>query len=292
MRSKKLFAALVAAGMVLASGSALAGVSWYSPITALQDDDLDYVVDSDNSGTLSVGDRLVSVFEFANSQGVLPGQGPTGFGPHELTGVADVTIAAIDGSGNYIMAASGAAGVLSSFAAGTTIAVFLDATPDLNVINATCGTRATCMSLAGLGLTDGSSLFLTAGYTGDADELWFAAAQAGGGTIATVEGGGSSSVFGTFNLAQGIIVNNTGLTDFGLQSCGAFCNPLGPGRDGLVQVTGNGNILGGQFLNHSEWTARSDTDVQVVPIPEPGSLALIGAALAGLGATRLRRKAQ
>ncbi len=114
------------------------------------------------------------------------------------------------------------------------------------------------------------------------DELWICGPFGGGGTIATVEGGGSSTKFGSFNYALSIIANNTGQS-LGQLSCAPFC---GVGGDGLADITGSGDILGGEFLNHTEWTAGSDADAQVAPIPEPGSLALLGVGLAAAGMLR------
>jgi len=293
MTPTKLVSALAAigfgVGLTLSAGPASALISIFTPRTAFQDDNIDYVVDNQpagavGNGVISVGDRIISVFEIANTQGTLAGQGPNAIGPEELTGVADITVVAVLGDGTLVFAPSGAAGVLSGFAAGTMVALWTDLIPDLNVINATCGTRANCLLQAGLGA--GDPLYLTAGFFGDPDESWTSLPAAGGATIATVQNGGSSTIFGGFSFAVTAGINNTGL-NLGQQACAPFC---GPGGDGLIQITGSGNILGGENLNAAEWTARSDNDFQVAPIPEPGSLALLGLALAAAGWGPLRRK--
>lgn len=288
MRTKKLLSVVSAAlGLAFASGPASAALIWYTPFTSFEDSNIDFVFDNDGDGFISQGDRLLSVAVFPNQQGVLPGQSNQNFAPPEITAVSDITVTSAIPTGTgetiFTFGASGGAGVLSGFAAGTTVAVFTDNTPDLDVTNGTCGTQAQCLLTAGLGAVDpASSLFLTLGFEGDADETWVSESVAGGASIATVTSGNASATFARFNFAQSIIVNNTGQT-FGLQSCAPFCGLFG---DGMIEVVGSGDIKGGQGLVLTNWTARSNAAVQLAPIPEPGSLALVGLGLAGLGWAR------
>lgn len=282
-KMKSAFAVL-GLGLALVSAPAAAQITYFQPFTSFEDDDIEVVIDTDQSGSLTVGDRLISVIEWHTTSGVLAGQGPNTMGV-ELTGVADVTVVSsfVDAGGitRFVFGPT-AGGLLSAFGAGTVVAAFTDTSADLNVINAACGTQAQCLALAGLGADPDSTLFMTAGFFGDADASWV---YTGGTDISTVQGGPANASFGSFTYALDLGVNNSGML-FVDQSCAPFC---GLGGNGMIEIVGSGQILGGQGLTNG-WTARTDADFQVAPIPEPGSLALFGLALAGAGVFRFRRK--
>jgi hypothetical protein len=178
--------------------------------------------------------------------------------------------------------------LLSGFAAGTTVAIFQDFSPDLTLDNGTCGTVAQCTAAAGLGQTDGSNLWATIGFFGDPDEAWVSTpVNPGALLLSNIHQAGSSISLGSFSFAQSLGINNTGHVLDETVPCFPFC---APGGNGLVDVTGNGQILGGSGLNFANWDARSKADATVEPaIPDPGSLALLGIALAGFATLRRRK---
>jgi hypothetical protein len=296
MKRKQLVQALASIGLGLAvSGTANAAITVFSPIWGFEDDDIEFIFDLDKSGTLTKGDRVLAVGEFIRTHNGAGTSAPVG-PPEELTFVADALVATeidVGGVATVFGFAPNPTGVLVTGGYGATamVAAFTDSKADLNVIGGACGTQAACMALAGLGATtvpgsgpDGSTLFAVVGF-GDPDDAWFTDIIPDKNTsIATIQGGGSSTSFVSYNFAQTVLTNNTGQT-IGLQPCGIACSGAG---DGLTQFVGSGNLLGGAGLNPADWTARSDNDAEVRVIPEPATLALLGAALAGAGFLRRR----
>lgn len=311
MKRKQLATALAAVGFGMAiAGSASAGIAVFAPIWAFEDNDLEFIYDLDSSGTISKGDRVVTAGEFGATQGVFPGQNLTPIGPEELTFVADHTIVtAISGGGGtttqFVLRPT-VGGLTSAYGADVMAAIFVDPTADLDVSSGVCGTHTgigtpatDCMLAAGLGATtvpgsgpDGSTLWALIGYGADPDNLWITDVIPNTGlSLAAIQTGGASTEFVGFNYNMTVLLNNTGVNIApNTIACAPFC---APGGDGFADVAGSGNLLGGQGMNAANWTGRSDNDVQVgVQVPEPGSLALLGVALAGLAGVRRRKESK
>jgi len=280
--------AVAVLGLGLVSSPALA-ITYFSPITTFEDDDLDFLVRAGSvvaptpGVTINVGDRLVGVIEFSQTTGTLGGQGPAILAGEELTAVFDITVVAKIANGanwDFIFGPTAGSTFVNSAVVGTMVSVYLDGTPDLNVINGACGTLAQCVTAA----SDGG-LYMNLGFNGDPNNAW--AAVNASDDIDGVHNTAAGSSAGGFNYFLNILTNNTGI-NFGLQNCtlGLVDCPLG--GDNSVQLIGSGNVLGGQNLTNGAF-GRSDADAQVAPIPEPASLLLFGAGLLGVSFISRRR---
>jgi len=285
---------LSAAALVTIAASAAHAVPLFPGLTLLEDDNREYLIKGANNtvpalaGTLQVGDRLRGVIEFGKIEQIFGGGSVNPIVP-ELTGIFDTEVKFIqpilDLGGNPTGLGNIVWGPTSSFmgngVAGTAmVALYTGGTNlDLN----SCASIATCETAA----SDGS-LWAVAGF-GDADDQWISANSVL--DFGAVSGIGASTKVAAVNYALSILVNNTGYT---FNEVKLDCFPLGPfncagpGKDKLTDLVGSGDVLGGEGLTNG-FGARSDIDVKVNVVPEPGSLALLSLALAGLGFVTRRR---
>ena len=115
----------------------------------------------------------------------------------------------------------------------------------------------------------------------------------GGGACNTANGG----LDGTPNSAQGWSIASGAGGTAGIAASAQYFNilhiaaavPVGDAWGGVTLT-----FTGTAFTTNSTFTFRADTDIvtsKASDVPEPGTLAFIGAGLAGLGALRFRKRA-
>lgn len=296
----------VAAGLlfgVVGAQAASVEATLFGGLQQLSDNSAERLIDctagsigcTGTTGKVDVGDRLRGIFTIET---VEPGTGGTtrnlgaGSGNAELTGLFDVTVvskfspAAGDPAGTYTFVFAPTASFAAEIGgpAGSMVGFYQDASPDYSRINPTCSSAAIggdCEQLATTG-TGGSLLWVAGFEAGNANQFW-AASGVVTDDISVVGGLSSAQVGGGFNIGLHLLLNN-GTKKFGQVACGFPSATLT-----TLEFCGSGSLLG-KVGSSSPYDSFDNVDFQINLIPEPGSIALTGLALLGLGVASRRRR--
>lgn len=273
----KIFGVAVFAGMAflpVASHAALINDMLNAGLNTIQDSDAERVVDSEgnvlSSGQYAIGDAIQAVIRFDTVNAVSIGDAHPA--PYQLTGVAYLPITSITvlndmgdanpandviqvnfGNTGQILAA-----VFERLAGDTSFLLAMDP----NTAWDTILNEQTFVSYLGLG---------------EADDFWSATTVNDISTIALAQGSGQVAA-GVFGLSQ--MGGNLPLVPNGI---------LSPVDGNMHDIIGDASVYGRETGVNTGWQVSSNINASFT-VPEPGTLALLGLGLMGIGASSLRRR--
>lgn len=288
--------ASAAAALLAVAGSSFAGLSVSSAIPAgplnFSDNSAEQWIDTNGNGVLDATDRLRGIFTIDTIESGGPATQIGGQSNYnELTGIFDTVVlsrvfASTENGINLYDYTFGASGQLAiDFAArginANTVGIFFEDAAN-NYAREGCGTYAGCEATA-----TGGDVWAEFGVG-----IWKANNAAENPALGAILA--KSTPLGTFGVGLNFIVNNTGF-DWNNVACADATNPLVEvqvdfcGQGGIL-ATGRSRPDGSGFDTPYELFDNIDFVVNRA-VPEPGSIALVGLALAGLGVATRRRKA-